>query len=217
MNFTLSYTMSPEGKMHLTEGDCASNKETFEELFYGHVMPNRPNTESLLNWLDVETDFYLAPCSTIYHLNISGGLCLHSLAVLRCFDRLCDMFRPEFPDESRVICALLHDLCKVNNYVTALKSRKTGELWPNGKAKWEDYIGYDVVDKFPFGHGEKSVYLAVKHIPLTDEEAIAIRWHMGAYDDGARVSLRTLGNATSAFPVTTLLQCADMIATSEGF
>lgn len=201
----------------ITEEDCLLNRQSFEELFYKHVMPNRYDAGSLLVWLDTCTDFYVAPCSTIFHLNTTGGLCLHSLKVYEIFDTLCSMYNPGFSAESRAVCALLHDLCKVNTYVTAVKSRKTGEYWPNGKPKWEDYVGYEVSDKFPFGHGEKSVYRILQHMPLTDEEAIAIRWHMGAYDDGARVSLRTLGNATSVFPVTTLLQCADMIATSQGF
>ena len=41
-------------------------------------------------------------------------------------------------------------------------------------------------DRFPFGHGEKSVFLISRFMRLTDEEALAIRWHMGAYDDAAR-------------------------------
>lgn len=206
-----------EGKIAITEEDCTRNKSAFEELFYDHIMRNRYDAESLRDWLDTCSDFYTAPCSTVFHLNITGGLCLHSLVVYEIFDRLCTDYLAEFPKESRAVCALLHDLCKVNTYVSAVKSRKTGEFWPNGKAKWEDYVGYEACDKFPFGHGEKSVYRIMQHMPLTDEEAIAIRWHMGAYDDAARVSMRTLGNATAAFPAATLLQCADMIATTQGF
>jgi hypothetical protein len=41
---------------------------------------------------------------------------------------------------------------------------------------------YGVDDKLPMGHGEKAVYLLSKFIPLTDEEILAIRWHMGAFD-----------------------------------
>lgn len=37
-------------------------------------------------------------------------------------------------------------------------------------------------DSFPFGHGEKSAMVASKYIELTDEEALAIRWHMATFD-----------------------------------
>ena len=217
MDIKLAYTVTPEGKIHLTEDNCLTNKSTFEELFFTHVLRHRANTESLLEWLDEATDFYLAPCSTIFHLNISGGLCLHTLAVLHNLDRFCDTFYPEFPSVSRVVCALLHDLCKANTYRPCIKSRKTGEYYPNGKPIWEDYQGYEFDEQLPYGHGEKSVFLAMKHIPLTNEEAMAIRWHMGGFDNAAKTDSRTLSKATEKFPVITLLQAADMIATSQGF
>ena len=36
---------------------------------------------------------------------------------------------------------------------------------------------------------------------LTDEEALAIRWHMGAYDDAARGGSRTLSAAMAVSPL----------------
>ena len=41
---------------------------------------------------------------------------------------------------------------------------------------------YKIEDKFPLGHGEKSLYLASLCIKLFPNEALAIRWHMGAFD-----------------------------------
>lgn len=41
---------------------------------------------------------------------------------------------------------------------------------------------YVVQDDFPYGHGEKSVLLVSKHIELTNNEALLIRWHMGPFD-----------------------------------
>lgn len=211
-----SYHRTPEGAIHLTEDDTLDNNEIFEAILRNEI-PGCATADRLMVWLETETDLFSAPCSTVYHLNFHGGLVLHSLKVFEIFDKLCDLFYPEFPAKSRAICALFHDLCKVNTYVPAIKSRKTGEYWPNGKAKWEDYAGWDFDEQFPYGHGEKSVYLLMKIIPLSDEEAMAIRWHMGGFDNFAKSDSRPLSNATQKYPVITLLQAADMIATSQGF
>lgn len=211
------YGYTPEGQLFLCEDYTLHNRSELERIFFEEVCPNRLGADMLLEWIADKTDFYVAPCSTVYHLSITGGLCLHSLKVYEIFDQLCGLYYPEFPAESRAVCALLHDLCKANVYKPALKSRKTGEYWPNGKPKWEDYMAYDFDDPFPYGHGEKSVYLIMKHMPLTDEEAMAIRWHMGGYDSSAKSDTRTLGNATTKYPVISLLHAADLIATSQGF
>lgn len=42
---------------------------------------------------------------------------------------------------------------------------------------------YTVDEKFPFGHGEKSVFLINEHMHLTRDEALAIRFHMGDFTD----------------------------------
>ena len=122
---------------------------------------------------------------------------------------------PDFPKESRHICALFHDLCKYHCYNPAKKSRKTGRLLHNGKPEWEDYIGYDFVEEFPYGHGEKSVYLLQKYIQLTDVEAMAIRWHMGYSDATFKGGQQSVSNAIKLYPVIALLHSADIIATSN--
>lgn len=212
-----NFTKHSDGTITIGLQAIDDNRTAFQDALMNEVATTRDGVIELLDWLSFDTDFYSAPCSTVYHLCIPGGLTLHSLKVYEIFDKLCDEFYPSFPQESRAVCALLHDLCKVNTYRHALKSRKTGDKWPNGKAIWEDYMAYDFDDPFPYGHGEKSVYLIMKHFPLTDEEAMAIRWHMGGYDSGAKADTRTLGNATTKYPVINLLHAADLIATGQGF
>ena len=92
--------------------------------------------------------------------------------------------------------ALLHDVCKANYYA--------GE-----------YPDYTVKDQMPMGHGEKSVYLVMKRMELTDDEALAIRWHMGAYDDAFRGGSRALNAAMERTPLVLELHYADMIATQR--
>ena len=189
-----------------------NNEKLFCEKALNHI--KRPGIKNLLEHLQTETDFFYAPCSTRYHLCIEGGLVIHSLNVARIFNELCEIYRPNFPVESRYVCALFHDLCKYHCYDPVKKSRKTGKLLPNGKPEWEDYMGYDFVEEFPYGHGEKSVYLLQKYIPLADEEAMAIRWHMGYSDATFKGGMQTVSNAMKIYPVIALLHSADMIATS---
>lgn len=191
-----------------------NNARAFTALCRRYIRRN--GIEDLIEWLEKESDFFHAPCSTIYHLSQEGGLVAHSLSVWEIFNRLCEEFYPDFPAESRAIVSLFHDLCKHHTYNPTVRSRKTGETWPNGKPKWEDYDCYDFVEELPMGHGEKSVYLLMKHIALTDEEALAIRWHMGSFDEAVKGGSRALSNAQEKYPVVTLLHCADLISTSKG-
>lgn len=67
-------------------------------------------------------------------------------------------------------------------------------------------------DPLPLGHGEKSLYQIARFIRLEDHEALAIRWHMGAYDTAARTDLRDLSAAMDATPWVWRLHEADMCA-----
>lgn len=71
---------------------------------------------------------------------------------------------------------------------------------------------YTVREKFPFGHGEKSAFLVQRFMLLTDAEALAIRWHMGAYDDAAKGGSKVLSAAMAATPLVYALHAADMRA-----
>lgn len=196
----------------MNETNITNNEREFCERVRNTI--NREGIHDLLEHLINETDFFYSPCSTRYHLCVEGGLVEHSLHVDDIFDILCDTFMPDFPKESRHICALFHDLCKYHCYNPAKKSRKTGRLLPNGKPEWEDYTGYDFIEEFPYGHGEKSVYLLQNYIKLTDAEAMAIRWHMGYSDATFKGGQQSVSNAIKLYPVIALLHSADIIATS---
>lgn len=58
----------------------------------------------------------------------------------------------------------------------------------------------------------KSAFLAQRFMPLTDAEALAIRWHMGAYDDAAKGGSKVLSAAMAATPLVYALHAADMRA-----
>jgi len=76
--------------------------------------------DKLLEWLET-SDFYSAPCSTKYHLAEVGGLAKHTWNVMQCAVGLNKKYASEgtdglFPQESVVLAAFAHDLCKVNFY-----------------------------------------------------------------------------------------------------
>ena len=69
-------------------------------------------------------------------------------------------------------------------------------------------------DEMPLGHGEKSVIILQQFISLKKEEVLAIRWHMGGFDDAARsyAGGMSMGKAADDCKLVTLLQMADMAA-----
>ena len=71
---------------------------------------------------------------------------------------------------------------------------------------------YEFRDTFPLGHGEKSLFLITRHMALTEEEALAIRWHMGAYDDAVKGGSRSMTEAMNLTSWVWRLQEADMCA-----
>ena len=80
----------------------------------------RENLDALMNYIRKHTDFYTAPASTKYHLSCEGGLLQHSLNVYDCLvakkqhSPVWSKVLADVPNESLIISALLHDLCKVN-------------------------------------------------------------------------------------------------------
>ena len=165
--------------------DVGEQKQEFIHLL---SFVERDGVQSLLEWLE-STDFYTAPASTKYHGAYAGGLLEHSLNVFRRLVKRC----PAADMDTLTIAALLHDVCKIHLY-----------------KKTED--GYRHNEQFPIGHGEKSVILILRHMPLTDEEITAISWHMGAFDSRAGAG-RSLSQAWEKCPLALHLHLADMEAT----
>lgn len=169
----------------------------------------REGIEDLIDWLNAKTDFFTAPASSQFHGAYVGGLVVHSLAVYKYLKNFTKTL-PDMAEDTLIITGLLHDLCKVNFFV-----RQTRNVKIPGERRWEEEESFGIEDSLPMGHGEKSVYLAMKYIPLTDQEALAIRWHMGGYDDAARAYIggKAQSNAYRAYPMAAALNIADMYVT----
>lgn len=190
-------------------------EKEFSEIFDKYI--KREGADKLMEWL-MKSDFFTAPASTRFHGSHPGGLLEHSLNVYYRLEKLVKTCWPEdvrpYPtEETLAIVSLLHDLCKVNYYAEVKKSRKTGRLLPNGKPEWEDYMGYEIDDHLPYGHGEKSVYIISGFMKLTREEAMAIRWHMGGFDEAVKGGSYAMNDAWDQFPLALLVHLADQLAT----
>lgn len=111
--------------------------------------------------------FMNAPCSKGHHLNRAGGLAEHSANVVRWILELSPVMgatwdRPRSP----YLVGLLHDFVKLWNY----------EFDQERKIKWKPAPVQ--------GHGAASAILIQTElgIALTQQEALCIAWHMGAFN-----------------------------------
>ncbi len=185
----------------MTPIEIQNNKEEFIRIYRENV--NREGSEELLKWIE-KTDFFTAPASSKYHNACEGGLCAHSLSV---YHTLMEKhFNKETDDiESYTISALLHDLCKAEFYKVSTRNVKNDDT-----GKWEKVPYFAIEDKFPYGHGEKSVFLIERKMRLRLEEAMAIRWHMGGFDDSAGYSISL---AYEKYPLAVKLHLSDLEST----
>ena len=102
-------------------------KEEFIRLLQS---TNREGMDKLLEFLE-KSDFYTAPASTRYHGNYEGGLLEHSMKVYEIFKEKIKQSGLQTPEESVIISALLHDICKTNFYKIDYRNAK------NALGVWE--------------------------------------------------------------------------------
>lgn len=190
----------------------------------------RDGITKLLEDLESGTDFFNAPASSKYHLSCPGGLVQHSLNVFNCL-----MMKKQSPfwqnvlanisDETLAIVSLFHDLCKANMYVQSTRNVKTYDAekvaaarangqYPKqdsqGAFVWETVPCYEIDEKLPYGHGEKSVILLQQYLKLNKHEIYAIRWHMGFSEP--KDNYNALGKAMELEPLILALHEADLEA-----
>lgn len=146
-----------------TEERIEDNRRRIEEILRA---TNRPGIESVLKFM-ADGDFYHRPSSDNRHHNWRGGLAQHSLSV---YDHASQKY-PKLPADSIAICALLHDLCKIDQFTTDAD----GKAIPTGAPNT--------------GHGDKSVeMLRDLGVELSPEEERSIRWHRSPRRTGLKDS-----------------------------
>ena len=167
---------------------------------------NREGIEEVIQFLE-KSDFYKAPASTRFHGSFEGGLLEHSMKVYEILKHKVknSVLDLNVSDDTLIIIALLHDICKVNFYKVDYRNAK------NERGEWEKVPYYTVDDTLPYGHGEKSVMMITEYMKLTVEEKYCIRWHMGFTEP--KEAYNTLGQAFKKFPLALILHEADLEAT----
>lgn len=150
--------------------------------------------------------FFSAPASTKYHGAYEGGLFDHSFVVMNflielsaknglCWKRA----------ESPFIVGMFHDLYKIDNYRHPVIAKSLDGQKVYDESKWE----YNPNTTFK-GHGDKSIILLSQFMTLTEEEALCIRYHMGAFVEKDEWSDYT--NAIHRYANVLWTHHADMIA-----
>lgn len=151
--------------IELTDADIAKNREEIIRLLRS---TGREGIDTVIEHLDANNYFTFA-ASKARHDSFYGGLAYHSLMVyreaMRIYEAEKDTTAKDVDPKSIIITTLLHDLCKLNRY----------PVLPGEKPQKVEY------DREK-GHGIISVLnIAETSLPLTYEEALAIRWHMSCY------------------------------------
>lgn len=151
---------------------------------------------------------FTAPASTRFHGNHEGGLLEHSINVYNSLVSLLENtgLKENYSNETIAIVALLHDVCKVNYYKKGTRNVKENGVWVQKEV-------YEVDEKFPCGHGEKSVIILQNFIHLDSEEIFAIRAHMGGFDTSVKGGEYFIGKIFERSNLALLTHLADMEST----
>jgi len=141
---------------HLSEQQIASNREEIISLLSS---TDRMGIDNVIAYLD-ESGFFTAPSSLDRHHNWRGGLAQHCLGVCRIALKM----GGNLPQDSIIIAGILHDVCKAS------------KLFYDENGQVHRRLTHIQ------GHGRRSLLLLQnRHLQLTEDERLAIRWHMGGH------------------------------------
>lgn len=184
------------------EGVSMDLMERYQKL--KNKVTNRKNEfQSLMDFVEKETEYLTAPASTKFHLCREHGLLEHSVNVAETMLRLKAALAPEISDESCVVVALLHDLGKVG-------MPGNPQYIPNEPTPKQKAHGYGASTPYRFNKDLiylsvpiRGLYLIASRFPLTEDEVQAIVYHDGQYVEDNR------SVAGKEEKLTLLLQYAD--------
>lgn len=177
----------------------AERYETLKLMIKDRIEP----FSRLMEHLENNTEWMIAPASTRFHLCKESGLLEHSVNVAETLLRIKEVLAPEISDESCVIVGLLHDLGKAG-------VPGNPQYIPNEPTERQKQYGYPASTPYRFNTEltylsvpARSLYLALPYLPLSETEAQAIFYHDGQYVEDNR------SVAKNEEPLTLLLHYAD--------
>ena len=167
------------------------------------VVKRRAQFDRLIDFMESETTWLIAPASTKYHLCKENGLLEHCVNVAESMLKIRKALAPDISEESCVIVSLIHDLGKVG-------MPGNPQYLINDPTDKQKMSGHKSEPPYRFNKDlaylsvpVRSLYLAARHIDLTEQEVQAIVYHDGQYVEDNR------SVATHEEPLTLLLQYAD--------
>ena len=141
---------------NLTIEECDKYKAIIVALLH---KTRRRGVEEVIHYL-CESGFFVVPSSINRHHNWRGGLAQHCLGVYLTAKE----HGEGLPEDSLIIAGLLHDICKARK----LYYDENGVIHHR-----HTHI---------HGHGYRSIKILEEcGLELTEEERLAIRWHMGGH------------------------------------
>lgn len=161
----------------------------------------RKGIDALIEYLK-SNNFFVLPASHRFHGVKDGGLAEHSLQVYELLAQYNLSLNLKVADESIIISALLHDVCKIGLY------KKEFREWTKNRDN----------DK---GHSILSIKRIKQFIELTELEEKMILYHMGIYglkefdEKQGEYTLRneSMANAWYHFPIVKVMYFCDELAT----
>jgi uncharacterized protein (TIGR02452 family) len=156
---------------------------------------NRENVDKVIDFLE-ERGFFEAPASVSYHNNCKGGLAKHSLDVY--YNAIISNQQMNLPESSVIICSLLHDVCKIDQYAI-----------DNGLPIRNE-------ENIRKGHGRRSMFILKRRclLPLNYDEEMAIWWHMGEHEESIQRFAKEYQDSLS-IKLCQLIRNADEMAAKE--
>lgn len=177
------------------------------EALKSRVIKRKSEFDSLINFMEMETDYLSSPASTRFHLCRKQGLLEHSVNVAETMLKFREAIAPDIDEESCIITALIHDLGKAG--MPGKPQYLENEPTPKQKQYgFPATIPYRINEELVYlSVPVRSLYLALRHIKLSESEVQAVMYHDGQYvDDNKSV-------ATKETPLLLLLQYADTWST----
>ena len=142
--------------MNLTIEECEKNRALIVSLL---LSTERKGIDNVIRYLD-DNGFFVVPSSIYRHHNWRGGLAQHSLGVYQRAIHTAE----NITKDNVIIAALMHDICKA------------AKLYYD--ENWNIHRHHTHIH----GHGFRSVkILELCGMELTEDERMAIRWHMGGH------------------------------------
>jgi 23S rRNA maturation-related 3'-5' exoribonuclease YhaM len=157
----------------------------------------RENIDKVVEWME-QHGFFESFASITHHNAWYGGLAAHSFDVYEEAVKLNAEREKPLPEDSVMLCSLLHDLCKAGLYYYDKEARVTKKR-PEIAAQ---------------GHGIRSLKILEScGLPLSREEALAIWWHMGEHEEP--FNQPEIYESTKNIPLCNLIRRADHLAAEK--